>query len=252
MFKLNDDFKNLLPGFCQGITRVTISYPFDVIKINMQKLIFKNTIESITHIYKNDPYKFYRGSFLSYTSVSLERSIQFYFLEKMNKQNNNPYFNGLILALFSSIYNVPVQFLTTNIALNNNYKNNYNTINYIKSLNKNNFYKGIGLEISRSVINTTIFNGTYFYLRNKYGENTKLAPLYGAISGISFWLITFPLDTLRTEYQSSNHSLKQIITNKFNSGITTFYRGLTPVLIRTVPSASCGMYVYEIVKQYIN
>ena len=82
------NFKNLLPGFCQGITRVTISYPFDVIKINMQKLIFKNTIESITHIYKNDPYKFYRGSFLSYTSVSLERSIQFYFLEKMNKQNS--------------------------------------------------------------------------------------------------------------------------------------------------------------------
>jgi solute carrier family 25 carnitine/acylcarnitine transporter 20/29 len=241
-----DDLKNLLPGFCQGITRVTISYPFDVIKVNMQKLIFKNTIESVTHIYKNDPYKFYRGSFLSYTSVSLERSIQFYCLEKMNKNNNNPYVNGLILALFSSIYNVPVQFLTTNIALTNSKQ--YNTINYIKSLNKNLFYKGIGLEISRSIINTTIFNGTYFYLRNTYGENTKLAPLYGAISGISFWLITFPLDTLRTEYQSSTHSLKQIIINKSNSGLTTFYRGLTPVLIRTIPSASCGMYVYELVK----
>jgi solute carrier family 25 carnitine/acylcarnitine transporter 20/29 len=199
-------------------------------------------VQSITHIYKNDPYKFYRGSFLSYTSVSFERSIQFYFLEKMNKRNNNPYLNGLLLSLFSSIYNVPVQFLTTNIALNN--------INYIK-LNKNNFYKGISLELSRNIINTTIFNGTYFYLRNTYGNSTELAPLYGAISGISFWLITFPLDTIRTEYQSSNHSLKQIVVNRYNSGINTFYRGLTPVLVRTIPSASCGMYVYEIVKKYM-
>jgi hypothetical protein len=74
--------------------------------------------------------------------------------------------------------------------------------------------------------------------------------LYGAISGIMCWLITFPLDTIRTDYQSSNKNIKTLIINRFKDhGFRGFYKGITPVLIRTVPSASIGMYVYEKIKK---
>ena len=51
----------LLPGLFQGITRVSISYPADVVKIQMQKQLFTTTSETIKHIIKNDIKKFYRG-----------------------------------------------------------------------------------------------------------------------------------------------------------------------------------------------
>ena len=113
------EFLKLVPGFCQGITRVTISYPFDVIKVNLQKLLFKNSYEAIFFLIKNDIFRFYRGSSLSYMSVSIDRSIQFYLMEKMNNLNNtNPYINSLFLSIISSIYSIPVQYMTTNIAIN--------------------------------------------------------------------------------------------------------------------------------------
>jgi solute carrier family 25 carnitine/acylcarnitine transporter 20/29 len=246
----NNNILDLLPGFFQGITRVTISYPFDVVKVNMQKDFNSNFYSTVTNLIKTDIRRFYRGSAFSYFSVSFERAIQFYCIERMNEVNKNSYVNGFILALISSIFNIPVQFITTNIALNNT-----QTKHYIKHIiqNKINVYKGSQIEILRNTINSSVFMGTYFYLRNNFGEQTSLSPFYGALSGLACWGVTFPIDTIRTDYQSSTQNIKTLVSNRFEkSGIRGFYRGFTPVLIRTIPSASAGMYVYEYVRNYIH
>jgi solute carrier family 25 carnitine/acylcarnitine transporter 20/29 len=246
----NNIILNLLPGFCQGLTRVTISYPFDVVKTNMQKHVDVNLYSTIKNLIKQDPFRFYRGATFSYVSVSFERAIQFYCLEKMNKIYKNTYMNGFLFSLFASIYNVPVQFITTNIALNNTKTKLY--LKYIIE-NKINLYKGSQLEILRNTINSTIFMGTYYYLRNTFGENTGLSPFYGAFSGLACWTVTLPIDTLRTDYQSSTQNIKALITNRFkNGGLFAFYRGFTPIILRTIPSASAGMYIYENVRNYIS
>ena len=236
----------LIPGFCQGITRVTISYPFDVIKVNLQKLLFKNTYETVSFLIKNDIFRFYRGSSLSYISVGIERSVQFYLMEKMNNLNkSNPYINSLFLSIFSSIYSIPIQYLTTNIAIK--CPNSVKT--YIKNEFKNpiNMYRGFSVEFIRNSLGSTIFMGTYYFLRNNLGEKTRFSYIYGGLSGISVWIITFPLDTIRTDYQTTkNNNIVSLIINRVNTnGISSFYRGIVPVLIRTIPSASIGMYVYE-------
>jgi solute carrier family 25 carnitine/acylcarnitine transporter 20/29 len=240
----------LVPGFFQGITRVTISYPFDVIKVNLQKLLFKNTYETISYLVKNDIFRFYRGSSLSYVSVGIERSIQFYLMERMNNLNNtNPYINSLFLSVFSSIYSIPVQYMTTNIAINQKVSIKDFIKNEIK--NPKNLYKGYAVEFVRNSMGSTIFMGTYYWLRNKFGEKTKFSYIYGGLSGISVWLITFPLDTIRTDYQTtkSNNILNLIINRVNNNGIHSFYRGIFPVLLKTIPSASIGMYVYEYTRE---
>jgi hypothetical protein len=48
-----NDLIGLLPGLFQGITRVSISYPADVIKIQMQKQLFAKTTETVKYIIKN-------------------------------------------------------------------------------------------------------------------------------------------------------------------------------------------------------
>lgn len=242
-----DDLKQLIPGLCQGITRVTISYPFDVIKVQMQKMLYTNNINAIKDIIKSDPYKLYRGASISYTSVGIDRSIQFYLMEKLNKKYNS-YINGIIISLIGSVYNVPAQYLTTNIALFNN-----RTISFrdnIKNIyNRSTVYRGYFLEMGKNQIGSSIFMGTYYLLRNKYGDNTKYSPIYGALSGLSLWPFIYPIDTIRTEYQTSNNTFKNIIYQRYRQyGILSFYKGMAPVLFRTIPSASIGMFVYEYIR----
>jgi hypothetical protein len=255
---MSEEFKKLIPGFLQGITRVTISYPFDVVKVNMQKMLFNDTKSTIKFLLKEDPKRFYRGSFLSYINVGLDRSLQFYVMEKLNSKESkdsvigtngsktfkNPYINGFLVSMFSSIYNIPVQYLTTNIALSHKLNSVKKYINELYK-NKINFYKGFILESFKNQLGSTIFMGTYYVLRNKLGENTFISPIYGGISGVCVWLVIFPFDTVRTLYQTETRSIKTIFLNRKVLGYTSFYKGITPVLFRTIPSASLGMLVYE-------
>lgn len=245
-----DDIKLLLPGFFQGLTRVTVSYPFDVVKVQMQKLLYKKNVDAIKDIVKTDIFKFYRGSSISYLSVGIDRSIQFYLAEKLNKKYNS-YINGIIISIIGSIYNVPSQFLTTNIALYN--KNSMSLISNIKYIYKSNsIYKGYFLEMSKNQLGSSIFMGTYYLLRNRHGDQTKYAPLYGALSGLSLWPVIYPIDTIRTEYQTSNNTIKDIIIQRYKKyGLFSFYKGIIPVLFRTIPSASFGMLVYERVRSKV-
>ncbi len=250
VINLSDELKQFLPGLMQGITRVSISYPFDVLKVNMQKMVYKTTYSSFKNIIKTDPAKLYRGSLLSYSSVSIERSIQFYILEKYTSQYN-PYICGAAVSLFSSIYNVPISYLTTSIALQNN---RTSLKQYLYNIYKagNNIYKGYLLETCKNQLGSTLFLGSYYQIRKVCGNNLNLSPFYGALSGLTVWAVIFPIDTLRTEYQTSNTPIKNIIAQRIKDyGIRSFYKGITPIIIRTIPSSSLGMYVYEYVRKHV-
>lgn len=244
-----NELLGLLPGLFQGITRVSISYPADVVKIQMQKQLFTTTTETIKHIIKNDIKKFYRGSSISFVTIGLERSLQYYYLEKINKKYNS-FLSGFIVSLASSIYNLPMQYLTTNIALLN--KNN-DVKQFIKQTTYKDLYKGYFVETPKNVLGSTIYLGTYFKLRSMTNDST-LYPYFGGISGMMTWILIFPIDTIKTEYQTTkNIRLNSLIYSRFNNGgIKSFYKGLTPVVVRTFPSAFAGMYMYEKVRNWIS
>ena len=249
-----NELYNIIPGFMQGITRVAISYPFDVVKIQLQNMHYTNTFSAFRNIIKTDPFKLYRASLLTYTTVGIERSLQFYYLEKLNKKKVNPLYSSLLISTINSVYNVPVQYITTNI-INN--KIPISTFQFILNLykNKTNPYKGYFIETPKNILASTIYFASYYKIRNTFGEHKYLAPYYGAISGISVWLVIFPIDTIRTEFttQRDNKNLLEIVTERYRQfGLKSFYYGLTPVLFRTIPSSAIGMFVYEYSREYIN
>ena len=77
------------------------------------------------------------------------------------------------------------------------------------------------------------------------------------INGISTnlisWSLLYPLDTIRVEHQTNNIGLSKTITDKYRTqGLKSFYKGIGLIYIRTIPSASIGMLVYEIVREKIS
>lgn len=249
---MNNELVNLLPGLLQGITRVSISYPADVVKVQMQKNLHSTTIGTVQHILKTDIRKFYRGSSIAFVTVGIERSLQYYYLEKMNKRMMNPYASSFAASLISSVYNLPMQYLTTNIALLDKTKHDTSVKQYIKNTSFRQMYKGYFVETPKNVLGSTIYLGTYLTLRNTT-DKQPLYPWFGGLSGMLTWTVIYPLDTIKTEYQTTkNKSIYELIRERrATNSIASFYKGITPVLLRTFPSAFAGMYVYEKTRTYL-
>jgi solute carrier family 25 carnitine/acylcarnitine transporter 20/29 len=243
------EYLAFVPGFVQGIVRVGISYPFDSLKVYMQKGIYKSTLSCLLNIIRKDIKTLYRGSSLSFIFISIDRSIQYYFTEKLNKSYNS-YVSGLIMGSFSSIYQVPLQYITTNAILTERHKY-VNISTFVKQLDRNKLYRGYSVEYVRCLIATTIYLGTYMGLRNNLNEKQKvyLSPFLGSLAGIASWMVTFPLDTIRTEKQTTDKSVRDIIKTKT---FRSYYLGITPVIFRSIPSASAGMFAYEYTKKTLN
>ena len=245
---------SFIPGYFQGLTKVFTTYPFDVIKIKMQTNTYNHPITCFKDLIKNDPKIFLRGIKLPLLVFPIDRAISYKIYEDCNNHNINPYYSAFIGGITSSVISVPMQYFTTNaIHMNkDNYKGIFNLItNNIK--NNNNFFKGYYIDTTRAILGSTIFLGTYGNIRQQL-PNEEIYTIISSISSITVtWSITFPLDTIRVDKQiTQNTSIKDLIIKRYNKfGIINFYNGLSPILIRSIPSTILGMLVYENIKKKI-
>jgi len=245
---------DFIPGFMQGLSKVFTTYPFDVVKTKMQANKYQSTLQCFEHLIKTDRNAFFRGISYPLISFPIDRAISYKIYEDMNKLNFNPYQSAFCGGIISSFFNVPMQYFTTNaiIMKKEEYKG---MIQLIKETlkNKNNFYKGYMLDTSRAIIGSTLFLGTYGNIKKNLPEN-NYSTMISSVGSISItWLMTFPIDSIRVETQiTKNKAMKDIIIERYKTrGITNFYNGLTPVLIRSFPSTIIGMLVYENCKRIV-
>ena len=240
---------DLLPGFAQGLTKVCISFPFDVVKVKLQKNKNFNTRTCLSYYLKNDPKIFLRGLSIPLITVSAERALSFKLYEHLNNKYN-PYISGLITSVIFSPLNVPMQYLTNNII--HDEKKEYKSF-IKKELYSTRIFKGYSSELSKNMIGSTLYLGTYGNIRTKLPDNNIGFATSGIIASLSSWVVIFPIDTVRTEIQTTqNMSYKSIILNRIKTqGYCSFWRGIIPVFIRSIPSSGFGMLVYENVKKLI-
>ena len=231
---------DLIPGFCQHLVCMLISYPFDVVKTNMQTngLSMK---ESIITIWKRGPQSFYRGVTLGLSIGAIGKSFQYYTYEHLNKKVN-PFLSGWIVGFLSGFYSTPLQSITSNALLDHTYNGNIINYskNYIQEHSIKRLFKGLKVDLLRMSIFTSLHLGLYGNLRSKTNNHI----INGIIANIMSWVFVFPFDTIRTRLQTSNLNYRQI-------SYQHLWRGFTPLVIRTVPSAGIGMYIYEKTRQYV-
>lgn len=239
---------NIIPGILSGITSVSINYPFETIKSNIQISPNYNFRETIYNIYKKNGISgFYRGYPLPLFFISLKKGYQYSIFEYLNNNNLNSYFTGFVIGLSGSIINCPTNIVQINMqnSNSNKYKNTYDCIKKIYKSNKlNSFYKGFKINLLKDGIYSSIYLGTYSYLRGKYSNTCNYCFFYGGISSMISWIFIYPLDIINTNIQVDKQPNKNILkfVEKYRYKI---FRGMIPILLRTVPSNACSMYVYE-------
>jgi hypothetical protein len=242
-----------LPGFTQGLVRVMISYPFDYIRVYLQK----NKYQSARQLMCDPYFKFrhlYRGLKYPLSIIPLDRAISFKLYEDLNQRKYNPLLSSFLVSLVTCSYNVPLQSINTNYILSNQQQGYFTFIKRMfQQYQSGFFYRSYLVEYSRLVMGSTLYMGIYGNLR----QRTPDQPLYhmtnGILTNLISWSILYPLDTIRVEHQTSSGKLREIIHQKWRTqGFKSFYRGIPLVYLRTVPSAAMGMLAYEWVRKKIS
>jgi len=144
-----------------------------------------------------------------------------------------------------------VQNIQSSINLNYRFNTSFDCIKYtFNNSGIRGFYVALPLSVMREGIACTFYFGIFEYLKNKekIKNNTIKIKLinsfiYGAICGGLNWVVTLPIDTVKTKIISdtiipnSRHynGVKDCILNVYtNSGVTGFYKGFSIVFIRAL------------------
>lgn len=142
-----------------------------------------------------------------------------------------------------------------------NFNQNYKYIGGIKSL-----YRGYFVTLARDIPGSAIYFSNYSYMRTMlsklFDKNTQISIetstalsilISGGVAGTLNGLLTLPIDTIKSryqsaaigEYRSARHVTVDLIRQE---GFTSLFRGLGPVLLRAFPANAACFGGIEIVR----
>ena len=210
-----EDTKSLISGFISGAVHTIIGHPLDTLKT------LKQSNKKINN--KN----LFKGLSYPLIQISIINSITFgsnNYLKKFNDNNISNFYTGII----SSLVCTPLDKFK--IMRQYNLKYDVTLKNIFKSFNKTH------IVTLRELPATYIYFSTY----DKLKENNFSIFLSGSISGLNSWLLTYPIDTIKTRIQSEN---SKTISEAFKKG--TLFNGLSFCLSRAFIVNGINFSVYE-------
>lgn len=206
-------------GYISGFAQTIIGHPLDTIKTNFQakKSIYPITIRNL-----------YRGVIPPLLGNSCVVSLHFGLNDTLNPYLwNNNFISGFFAGLGGSIILNPMELYKVRAQ------------NRITPIYINPLY-GLLPTMGRETFGISVYFGTYHYLFDNGICNSLLA---GGISGWMSWLISYPLDVIKTRIQS----------NRANTIIEAYHqkhlwKGFGICSVRSVIVNGLGFYIYQHIK----
>jgi solute carrier family 25 (mitochondrial carnitine/acylcarnitine transporter), member 20/29 len=245
-----------LPGAIQSFTGMIISYPFDTIKVKMQKYPTKYTSTYsylINTIETRGICGLYKGIQVPLFITVIKRGLQYDFYEKLNKRKMNYYLSGAITGVSCSVIGCPMHYIKINMQIYNHQSIYYFIKNTYKEKGIKPFYHGIKIDCLKESTFGCCYLGTYGYLREKFPKTPAYHFLAGGLSSSLTWMLFFPLDALRTNIMTNkNNNISENLTKMINNrSILKLWKGLTPALLKIFPLSATSMLTYEYTRKIL-
>lgn len=264
--------KDVAAGFVGGATQVLIGQPFDLIKIKLQTTDATSSVQVIKNVIRNEGIlAFYKGTLPPLFGVGVCVSLQFYGFHETKRQilqyTGQPSLNlwpqTYIAGAMAGVVNTPVtspveqlrilsQSSDKPVSLRETVAKIYKEQGVVHGI-----YRGFGITLLREIQAYGIWFMTYETLiqniidlqhyksRDQISTPELLAS--GALAGNALWLLSYPLDVIKSNIQSDgfgkeskfNGSALQATKYIFSHhGFTGFWRGIVPCLLRAVPCSA--------------
>ena len=204
-------------GTCVGMIQTIVGHPLDTMKTNYQNNIKKIKLRNI-----------YNGLRYPMISSVFVNGILFHSHGKLDSYFNNSYESGFVTGFICSpIINM---FEVSKVQLQ---------IDKTAKLNINNLSLGLNATILRESIGTSLYFGTYFALKEH-----KINPfICGGIAGAFSWLVTYPIDVIKTRIQSKNYTS---YSSAFKRG--NLSSGLSICILRSIIVNGISFGVFDYLK----
>jgi len=207
--------EGFLAGSISGFFQILVGHPFDTFKIWLQT---GEKNRKIGYLYNGIKYPLYSNclvnSVLFGTSYSLEKHI------------SNPFVSGFFTGVATSFICCPVELFKIREQCH---------LSIPKSISQ--WYRGYNVTLLRESISCSLYIGVYDYCyqREKYSSFVS-----GGIAGVSSWLFTHPIDTIKTRIQRGQ-------INTISEGLHSkdLWKGLSVNILRALIVNSIGFYIYQ-------
>ena len=204
-----------VPPLCAGLIQAIVGHPIDTAKVFIQNNI------KLRGLTIKDYYKGFKYPLL--LSLIINGTI-FPSYEFLNNNINNSFITGGLVGTIVT----PLVFTCETLKI---LKQTNKQITKQKILSTN----GLITTLSRESLAMSIYFSSYNYFK-KHDYNSFLG---GSISGFSNWLVTYPIDVIKTRQIAQQISF----TQAYKQG--NLYRGLGITLIRAVLVNGCIFFTYE-------
>lgn len=266
-----------IAGVMGAAACVLVGHPFDTAKVVMQTLPvntgrkidnYKQTICTLNNrgLLKG----WYAGGALTFVGSAVANSI---LLASYNKINNNIYkindqnkllnsvIAGGIASAITSFIICPYEIIKIRIQTNTEPLTTYHRS--IKKIREEGgtraLFKGIGATLGREVPAFMVYFSSYDVCMHRFQHivpSRDLSCIFaGGVSGILSWIISFPMDVIKTRQQANAIPItfrSTVSVIYMNEGLRGFFRGIAPVLIRAFPANAAFFLGVEKTTKYLN
>ncbi|EMG49696.1 hypothetical protein G210_5475, partial [Candida maltosa Xu316] len=259
-------------GFIGGATQVLIGQPADLVKIRLQTTSANSSIEVIRNVIKNEGLlAFYKGTLPPLFGVGVCVSLQFYGFHETKRQilqytgqsSLNLWPQTYIAGAMAGVVNTPVTAPVEQLRILS--QSSGKPVPLRETVVKiyrdqgivNGIYRGFGITLLREIQAYGVWFLTYETLIQKiidlqhYKSRDQISTpellASGALAGNALWLSSYPLDVIKSNVQSdgfgkdSKFQGSAIRATKYiyaHHGLTGFWRGIVPCLLRAVPCSA--------------
>lgn len=220
----------MFTGIVLGMIQTILGHPFDTLKTGIQLHNCK-TYPLLQHIIKNEGVVgLYKGSLMPFTFSVINNCYLFNGFEYLVSKSYSNQISGFILGFVSSFFMSPIEMLKCHIQSSKKHVTYIQILNQLRN-QKISLYKGFYYTLLRETIGCTSYFYLFFLLEKNF---TGYTALNGGLTGSISWILTYPIDTIKTRYQVDG-----IISYK------NLYKGFSLMLARSFIVNSAIFYYYQ-------
>eukprot|EP01038_Epipyxis_sp_PR26KG_P009501 gene9501-12799_t len=278
---MNNIFIDYVSGVAGGVSVVLVGHPFDTTKTRLQTAppgFYSSTFDCVKKTFQWEGLGgFYSGIIspllgqmffraASFTTFHYSvRSLQSLKTEQTGRNSAlQLLLSGGMTGIVIAFIETPIDLLKTKLQiqifgsrLNPSIKPKYSTVFECgKYIINTNGVKGLWQGLSATTIRNIPANALFFPVNElvKYemadiagvdvkNLNIKMRLFAGACAGLSYWVLTYPLDVIKARSQSVRYSerlswIKTVQSIYKQGGIRAFGNGLLPCAMRAVPACA--------------
>lgn len=301
--------ETVLIGSFSGCLAISVCHPIDVIRTKLQISNSLTPLSAIRDIYRADGFRGYYTGFagpfgaqIIYKSIifTTNRFMQSNVFGSNSTSSHAVFLSGFVSGGVNALAVAPIEIVRTSMIVNSKNGNAQSISTSLKHIVRDHGVKGLWRSLLPSVVRDAPGMGVYFLCFDKCkqlfrsarrslsadGSDGPVALLdrivSGAAAGVGFWVVSLPIDTVKTVIESQSTAITTTTntgtasspshhgaypTSQASSsqatrilraatalwkegGTARFYRGWQVAIARGIPSAAVTLTSYDMLSEY--